>query len=109
MRPRAPGKNKGEPSKCDVVLRRVTTCALLCPSTSGYFAALWAHDFTETSTMGSVAEVGVDTLSLRTWHVDVGMDGNDAEKKEWMPKPRTGAGTARFYERGMPLKHINYI
>ena len=90
-------------------MRRVTTCALLCPSTSGYFAALWAHDFTETSTMGSVAEVGVDTLSLRTWHVDVGMDGNDAEKKEWMPNPRTGAGTARFYERGMPPKHIKYI
>ena len=43
--------------------------------------------------MGSVGEVGVNTLNLRTWRVDVGMDGNDAEKKEWMPKPRTRAGT----------------
>ena len=53
-----------------------------CSSTSGYVAALWEHDFTEASAMGSVAEVSVDTLSPRTWHVDVGMDGNDAEKKE---------------------------
>ena len=55
-----------------------------CSSTSGDFAALWAHDFTEASAMGSVVEVGVDTLTPTTWHVDVGMDVSDAEKKEWM-------------------------
>ena len=59
--------------------------------------------------MGSVTEVGVDTLSLRTWHVDVGMNGKDAEKKGWMPKPRTGAGTTRFYERGMPRNTANTL
>ena len=80
-----------------------------CSSTSGYIAALWAHDFTEASAMGSVAEVRVDTLSPRTWCLDVGMDGAGAENKEWMPQLTTGAGTARFYKRSMPLKHIKYI
>ena len=80
-----------------------------CSSTSGYVAALWEHDFTEASAMGSVAEVGVDTLSPRSWCLNVGIDGNDAEKQESVPQPTTGAGTVRFYKRSMPLKHIKYI
>ena len=71
-----------------------------CSSTSGYIAALWAHDFTEASAMGSVVEVGVDTLTPTTWRVDVGMDGNDAEKKEWMKSLLNMHAGAQAKERG---------